>query len=124
MNLVFDTSILIDIERKNKDIIKKLNELKERYPAPPKISFITRFEFVYGLRNKNSSNKQKAISFLDLFSVMHTTNKTANILSDFKGKYELPLADLFIASQIYESDSVLITKDKDFEKIEEIEKII
>ena len=54
MNLIFDTSIIIDIERGNKETINSIKELKDLYPAPAKITFITYFEFLYGLRGKKS----------------------------------------------------------------------
>ncbi len=124
MNLVLDTSIIIEIERSNKEIIAKLNELRKIYPGPPRISFMSYFEFLYGLRKKSIENKSKAQKFLELFEVIHTTNITAHYLVQLKEKYELSLTDLFIASQIMETNNVLITKDKDFEQIDEINKVI
>ncbi len=124
MNLILDTSILIEIERKNKIVIDRLNELKSLYPAPPRISFVSYFEYLYGLRAKSAKNKEKLKSFAELFNVIHTTNNTANFLVLLKEKYELPLADLLIAAQAIETNGLLVTKDKDFENIKEIEKII
>ena len=123
MNLIIDSSVLIDIERRDKEVIEKLGELKKLYPATPKISFMTYFEFLYGLRKKSIKNKNKALAFLGLFEIIHTTNKTANFLVLFKDKYEMSLSDLFIASQVMEQKGILVTSDKDFEKIDEIEKI-
>ena len=124
MNLIFDTSIIIDIERGNKDTIDKIRELKDLYPAPAKIMFISYFEFVHGIRNKMPKNKQKAIAFIEEFSVIQTTKATANNLSLLKNKYELPLADLLIASQVIETNNILVTKDNDFKNIEEMNKIL
>lgn len=124
MNLIFDTSIIIDIERGNKDTIDKIRELKDLYPAPAKITFISYFEFVHGIRNKMPKNKQKAIAFIEEFSVIQTTKATANNLSLLKNKYELPLADLLIASQVIETNNILVTKDNDFKNIEEMNKIL
>ena len=50
-------------------------------------------------------------------------------MADLKYKYEkkgivVPLADLIIASIAIENNAVLVTSDKDFEKIEELKKII
>jgi len=45
-------------------------------------------------------------------------------MSFLEEKYNLPLADLVIASQTLEYNCILVTKDKDFEKIKEIDKII
>ena len=124
MTLVLDSSIIIEIERGNKEIIEKLNELRKIHPAPPKISFMSYFEFLYGLRKKSIKNKMKSEEFLQLFETIQTNNSTASFLVKLKDKYELSLTDLFIASQVMENDYVLVTKDKDFERIEEIEKVI
>lgn len=124
MILILDTSVIIELERGNKEIRDKLVELRGVYPAPPKISFMTYFEFSYGLRKRSVKNKEKVQRFLELFEVVQTTNTTANFLVTLKDKYELSLSDLFIAAQVMESNGVLVTKDKDFERINEIEKVI
>ncbi|MBI4163797.1 MAG: PIN domain-containing protein, partial [Candidatus Aenigmarchaeota archaeon] len=93
-------------------------------PERPAITFISYFEFLYGIRKKDIRNKEKAISFIEEFSIIQTTKTTAGILVWLKEKYELPLADLLIASQAIENQSVLITKDNDFDKIRELNKII
>ncbi len=124
MTLVFDTSIIIELERGNKEVIEKLEELKRVHPAPPKISFMSYFEFLYGLRKKSPKNKIKSEELLQLFETIQTTNSTASFLLTLKDKYELSLTDLFIASQVMENDYVLITKDRNFERIEEIKKVI
>src|SRR3989344_9169215 len=124
MNLILDTSILIELEKGDREVISKLDELRKIYPAPAKISFITYFEFLFGLKNKSIKNKDKLMEFLNKFSMIATNKSTAAFLVDLKGKYELPLADLFIAAQVLESKGVLFSKDKDFEMIKEMERII
>jgi len=129
MSLVFDTSILIDLERKKETTIKGLEDLSKTYPSPAKISFVNEFEFLWGIKDKNLKNKEKVISFLNNFVVLHTTSKTSKILVSLKHKYDkkglaLPLADLLIASLAIENNGVLVTKDKDFLKIEELKKVI
>lgn len=124
MNIILDTSILIELERGNKEVISGVDELRKLYPAPAKISFINYFEFLYGLKDKSIKNKEKSKSFVELFEVIQTTKKTANNLVNLKQKYELPLADLLIASQTLETNGLLVTKDKDFERIDEIDKVI
>lgn len=124
MSLILDTSIIIEIERGNKEIIGKLEELRKIYPAPPKISFMSYFEFLYGLRKKSIKNKIKLQAFVEIFETIPVTKTTAEILVSLKEKYELSLTDLFIASQVKEINGVLISKDGDFERIAEIKKII
>ena len=124
MILILDTSILIELEKGNKEIIEKLDELRKTYPAPAKIAFISYFEFLYGLKDRSIKNKDKSIAFLEKFDVIQTTKKTADSLIGLKRKYELPLADLLIAAQTIENDGLLVTKDKDFNIIQEVEKTV
>ena len=123
MYLIFDTSILIDLERENKKTIHLISEIKKSYLIPPKITFITYCEFLHGIRKRSPGNKAQAEAYLELFEMIPTTKKTAKTLSQLKNKYTLDLADLLIASQVLESNAILVTKDKDFEQITEIEKI-
>ena len=70
MQLILDTSVIIEIERKNQEIIDKVEELKENYPAHPLISFITYSEFLEGIYEKSekTSKKQRDLSnYLRLF---------------------------------------------------------
>ncbi|MEK6894594.1 MAG: type II toxin-antitoxin system VapC family toxin [Nanoarchaeota archaeon] len=122
--LIFDTSAIIEIERENKYLIDKIEKLKENEKGLPKISFITYFEFIEGIDKKIEKNKEKARNFIKLFEVIQTTNITAEKLVYLRRNYELPLPDLLIASQVMENNGTLITKDKDFEQIKEINKII
>jgi len=75
MSLVIDTSILIGIRNNNKNIIESLNNLKKKYPSPPKISFMSYFEFIFGIRRKSEINKVKEIEFISGFNVIQTTKK-------------------------------------------------
>jgi len=129
MSLVFDTSILIAIERRDMSVLNKLEELHHSYPSSPQLTFISLFEYLFGLKMLKNKSFQSNLLFLKKFNVLHTSDSSAEILSDLKIKYEkigisLPLADLISASIVIDNGLVLITKDKDFEKIEELKKII
>ncbi len=124
MNLIFDTSVLIELDRGNKEIIEKISNIRKFYPAPAKISFISYFEFLYGLEGKSEKNKNKSKEFIEEFNIINTSKETANLLIKLKHNYEFPLADLLIASHAWETNGILVTKDKDFEKIKEIDCIL
>ncbi|HIH43054.1 TPA: type II toxin-antitoxin system VapC family toxin [Candidatus Woesearchaeota archaeon] len=129
MTLVFDTSLLIEIEKRNKAVIEKLKEYMELYPAAPQITFMNYFEFYDGIQGKQLHNKEKALAFINNFNMINIIKKTGETLSGLKRKYEklgniIPLADLMIASQVIENNLILVTLDKDFERIEEMNKII
>ncbi len=128
MNLIFDTAILINIQNREPNTLEKLKELSKIYQGTGQITFMVYFEFLFGLREKSLENKEKALAFINNFECLQTTKVTANILSDLRHKYDkigksLPLADLLIASQVIENNGTLITSDKDFDRIEELNKI-
>jgi len=129
MSLVFDTSILIAIERGDKETISRLGDLYKSYQSSPQLTFISFFEYLIGLKIRKSKSFQTNLIFLKKFNVLHTTISSAEILSDLKIKYDrkgisLSLADLLSASIVIDNSLTLVTKDKDFEKIEELKKII
>jgi len=129
MSLALDTSVLIDIEKENQATIKSLRDILAIHPLFPQLPFISYFEFLVGIKIRKPHKYQEIVSFFNKFNILHTTNKTIEILTELKIKYDrlgisLSLADLLIASQVIENQLILVTKDKDFEKIEEIKKII
>ena len=129
MTLLLDTSILIGIQRKEYQVIEKIDELKKAHFQQASISFINYFEFYTGLIERNIKNKQLMLDFINKFNCLKASSITAGILADLKYKYEkrgivIGLADLIIASHAKETNTLLVTHDKVFEKIEEISKII
>lgn len=129
MTLVLDTSIIIDVERKHQPTIARLQSLVGVYPVPARITFVTEFEFILGTKEKNITNREKALSFLQHFAVIHTTRETSSLLAELKYKYDrkgisLSLADLLIACLVIENNLILVTKDPDFKNLEELRKII
>ncbi len=125
MTLIFDTSIVIELDSRVSVTAKKVAMLEQSYPELPKVSFMTYFEFLYGLRKKQTSKKENSRAFIENFEILQTTKKTANVLALLKEKYgDLALADLFIAAQAIENNMLLVTKDKDFKRIDELDKII
>ncbi len=129
MTLVIDTSVLVCLEKGKKDVINSMENMRKSHPAPPCITFMTYFEFLFGLNERKPANKNESVSFLETFRFLSPTKTTAAILSSLKYKYErlgkpVPLADLMIASQAIENNMTLITADKTFLEIEELQKII
>ena len=129
MTLLLDTSILIEIQRKDKEIIQKLDELTKIHFQPASISFINYFEFYFGLFDKSIRNRQNMMEFINKFNCLKASITTAQILAELKNKYEkkgimIGLSDLIIASHAKENNLTLLTQDKIFEKIEDINKIV
>jgi len=129
MSLAFDTSILIGIERRDAMVLTELKKLSKIYPLKPQLPFISYFEFLRGLKIRKPKRYGELFGFLNEFNVLSSGKNTARILADLKIKYDgkgivLPLADLLIASQVIENGLILVTKDKDFEKVDELKKIV
>jgi predicted nucleic acid-binding protein len=127
--IVLDTSVLISVERKDEEVIDKILELSEEYGKEFYITFMNLFEFLLGVMVKKIRKKKEAVSFLKRFLVLNSTELTSRIMANLKFKYDkkgevIPLADLIIASIVIENGMVLVTSDKDFEKIEELKKVI
>jgi len=127
MTLVFDTSVLIALERKDDKVIAELEDLSKTYTLTPSTTFLNLFEFLLGVKLKPPTNAKEAVAFVRRFDILNSTERTSELLADLKFKYDrkgiaLPLADLIIASLVIENDMVLVTRDKDFEKIEELNK--
>ena len=129
MTLLLDTSILIDIERREKKLLEKIEDIVETDPVPACITFMNYFEFIHGLKAKSPRNKEKSLAFIEKFYCLHPTKNTAVILSDLKHKYDkhgksFSLSDLLIASHAVENGMTLVTRDKHFQEIDELGKII
>src|SRR3989344_6748470 len=128
MSLVIDTSVLIMMEKGDDDTLNSLRDMQHLHSTPPYVTFITYFEFLYGINRRNSKNRNEAFSFIELFGFLSPTKTTASILTDMRIKYEkigvsFSLGDLFIASQTIENNMVLVTRDKHFDKIDELKKV-
>ena len=126
---VLDSSILMNLEKGKTDFKKKISELSEKYDGEPVIAFMTYLEFLMGIKGRSKENQEKAMGFVNKFGILKVNKETAEILSELKYDLEkkgiaLPLADLLIAAQVIENRMILVTTDKDFEKIEELKKII
>jgi predicted nucleic acid-binding protein len=129
MTFVLDSSIVIELEKGNKEIIKKITELNNIHKTTACITFISYFEVYSGIRKKIEKNREKAYNFLQKFPLIYPSKRTAEILAELREKYQekgslLPLADMMIVSQVKEHGLLLVTMDRDFEKIGEIRKII
>ncbi len=125
---MLDTSILIDLQRDEKKTIELLDRYLTR-EQPARISFMTYVEFWQGTEGYTLEKKTEIKKFIWQFVILHTTNATALILAKLKHDYDKKkltksMNDLFIAAQAIEHNLTLITKDRDFEDVTELKKVI
>lgn len=128
MSLMLDTSILIDLERNKKETIAQLSNLLVEGKWV-KIPFVSYVEFVSGLENVSEKRREKAMSIVKTFELIHTSKETADKLVSItnqlkrSGKH-IAFPDMFIAAQTMEHDSTLVTKDIDFVNIPNLSVLI
>ena len=126
MTLVLDASVLIDIERSNKETLLKLEELRKVHPGMLHISFPVYVEILRGIESSSRSKTAK-MEFLESIPVLSVTKETAKIIVKLLLKYKnkpIAIFDLFTAAQAIEGNFTVVTKDKDFEQIEELDKVV
>lgn len=122
MGFVLDSSILIEIENGNKEIIQKINDLKKSQGDELFIAFCTYCECYYGAINKSEKNRHKVMERLNQYKLLNTSQTTAIIFCELlhecknKGK-TMAHFDLLIAALCLEQNFILLTLDKDFQNI-------
>lgn len=121
INVIFDTSILIDqlrgVEKANKLIIGV-----ESGRVKGHISAITEAELLSGEECKKSSQLGKVVKLVTLFTKIDVNNEISKKAGEFRRKYSVPLIDSIIAATAYIQGCKIWTKNKkDFEKIKEID---
>jgi predicted nucleic acid-binding protein len=122
MTLVFDTSVLVELERGNTDIQKRVRRLVKLHAGHPAIAFATFAEFYYGTLKRNPKHAEGMLDYLEAYKVLSATRESARIFAELKLEMEqkgasVALFDLLIASLTLQYDGVLVTKDRGFSRI-------
>lgn len=112
--IVFDTNILIEISRKNWDIIKIYDELNDESIF---ITAVVYAEFMRGVLNKSLLKPYQR--FLDGFKLLNSNADTDTLMMEVFKQYSLShrptIADIQIASVCLHYDAKLFTLNtKDF----------
>lgn len=122
MSFILDTSVLIELENGNMNVIKALESSR---PSDTQL-YITIFSFTecyYGHIRKNQKNRDLALNKLKMYKLLNTTEETGiefcKIMNDLtiKGK-PIPEIDAFIAAIAKENKMKLVTSDKHFKNVE------
>lgn len=87
------------------------------------ISFITQLELL-GFKNLSTKHISTIKLMLDNFVIIDINNHIKELIIDFRRKYTIKLPDCIIAATAMYYDLPIITSDKNFKKLEEINLII
>ena len=121
MNYVLDTGVLIELERKNKQIITYLEKLNSA-DSNLFITIPTLREYYYGIVNKSEKNKNKALDWLEEYGLLNLTPHSAVLFCELRNclknaGIEIPISDIMIASIAIENNMALVTNDFHFKRI-------
>ena len=129
MKLVLDTNIYADFAEGLPDVVDTLATLGEQLFMPSIVLGELSYGFMKGSRREQ--NEKKLLQIIDQLKMeiitvdQHVTRKYAIIYSSLakKGK-KIPINDVWIAACCMETGGTLLTRDKHFEFIDQIETII
>ncbi len=127
MNYVLDTSILISIRKGRASAIEQVKRLVSEENAH--ITLLSFSEYYYGALPANPEGRQDCLDFLSTFSHLSLTKNSAIIYAALTYKYKkkgltMDPMDMLTASITIDNDMTLITSDEDFNRVEELKKIM
>ena len=121
MQVLLDTSILIDFLRK-KEESKSIFSQIEAGQIKGFISAVTEAELISGKESEVERKKLAIIKLIKLLKKIDVDNNIAQIAGQFRRDYNVSLLDCIIAATAFSQNVKIWTKNiKDFEKITEIE---
>ncbi|MBI2146455.1 PIN domain-containing protein [Candidatus Woesearchaeota archaeon] len=129
MGFIIDTSVLIEIENNNLEVINKIEQLKNAPKSELYITIFTFCEFYYGAINKSEENRERILERLQEYTILNTTLQTGIIFCDLlnqskkKGKPTSHF-DLFIAAMALEQGFTLLTMDRSFAEVSGLKKVL
>jgi predicted nucleic acid-binding protein len=124
--IVLDTKPLIKLfaQEEGWDAVQKILSRVEAGDLEAAISVVTLTEIYYKYMREKRADLAEARTNQFRYAVylkkILIDEEVAVKAGDFKGKYDISIADAFIAATAYFEESAIISDDPDFEKIQEI----
>jgi len=124
--IVLDTKPLIKLFAKEEgwEAIQKILSRVEDGEIDATISVVTLTEIYYKyLREKRADlakTRTEELRYAIYLRKMEINEELAIKAGEFKGKYNVPVADAFIAATAFSENSTVISDDADFKRIAEI----
>ena len=128
LSFVIDTSILIEIERKNIAVMSRLEEIEpikeDVYITSPSYT-----EVCFGLLKFSEERYNLEINRLDKYKLLNTSKNSSKLLAEIKHHLSkkgvmIPIFDLIIASIALDCKMPLITLDEHFKRIPNLNVIL
>ena len=126
MKYLIDTDVIIDINKGIQPIMGQLSELSER-GGEMFVSTFTFIEYYYG--ELGHGKERQALKFIDQFGLITLVQSSAKLYAELAHKYQkkgkmVSTFDLLTSAIAIDSGCMLLTRDKGFEKISELNKIV
>jgi predicted nucleic acid-binding protein len=124
--IVLDTKPLIKLfaQEEGWEAVQKVLSRVEVGDVEAAISVVTLTEIYYKYMREKRADLAEArtnqLEYAVYLKKLLIDEEVAVKAGDFKGKYNISVADAFIAANAYFEDAVIISDDPDFEKISEI----
>ena len=125
--MILDTNFLIDLIQGDEDAMQKAEEL-EKQNASLKVSSATIFELYTGIErsNKPERQKKKVRDVVDSKKVVPINEKISSRAGRIHGELvnrgeRIQSFDTIIAATAIQEGEKLLTNDKDYSKIDEVE---
>ena len=128
LDIIIETSVLIDIEKNNNVVVSKLKKLdlmeNDIYITSPTYS-----EFYLGLFTLSNGRLKQEKERLDKYKLLNTTKNSSKILAEIKHHLSkegimIPIFDLLIASIAMDAGMPLISLDKHFKNVPNLNVIV
>lgn len=127
LKVVLDTKPLIKLfaEEKGWEIVKEILSWIEADEIEAGISVVTLTEIYYKYLQEKRPDlavaRTEQLKYTLYLKKLEINEETAIKAGEFKGKYNVSIADAFIAACARSEDATVISDDPDFKKIPEIE---
>ena len=124
--VVFDTKLFIKLFAKEEgwETVQKILSKIEDNEIEATISVVTLTEiylkYLHEKRPDLAKTRTEELRYAIYLKKLEIDEETAVKAGEFKGKYNIPIADAFIAAAAYFEESTIISDDPDFKRIPEI----
>lgn len=117
---LLDTNAVIALLQGNNQLLKRLQDVQWIG-----ISIITQIEFLAfsGLGDEDKQLFRQFLQRIDVIELAPTQKELINLIIELRQQYRIKLPDAIIAATAVQYEASLVTADKDFQKIRQLDVI-